>query len=265
LKPGMEIGNQQAGPTIATVDRGTPWWIWVLCILSVLCCCLCCLFYVMKKPVSESLPEERKPFKEDAFTGLIFDDGSRRILIEPKYRPLGIKHDHVAPIIVTEFTVNSYAKKELKIQKDWKLVAINGDELNESTDFEMVSQKLGNYMHDFELWPLALEFRGKQNTVASGSFMSRPIGIEFERRAPIRVSSVAAGSFAETKGIKSGMQLTKIGDEDVSDRKRPYKEVLDLFKEAVLALDNVNQTEKALAGQDNYFDKAGSQATLGSN
>merc|ERR1719410_280439 len=220
----------------------------------------------MRKPVPDFVPEEQQPMKQEPLpSGLIFDDGSVRHMVDPEFRPLGIKHDHVAPIIVKEFTVNSYAKKALEIKKGWKLVAINGDELNESTDFEMVSQKLGNYMQDFELWPLNLEFRGRQNMVASGQFKSRPIGIEFERRAPIRVSSVTAGSFADSIGVKTGMQLTKIGDEDVSDKKRPYKEVLDMFKEAVLALDTSTGNEKAVAGRDNYFDRDGSQATLGSN
>jgi len=53
LKPGMTVGNQQIGSTIASINNGIPWWIWVLCILFIQSCCLYSLFRIMKKPVPE--------------------------------------------------------------------------------------------------------------------------------------------------------------------------------------------------------------------
>jgi len=259
LLPGMKVGDQQVGSSIATIDAGTPWWIWLLCIMSILCCCLCCLFCIMKKQLP--VKGEENPEAELVGTGLDFDTGEEIRTIFPKYRPLGIKHDHEAPIIVKEFTINSYAKSELDIQKGWKLVAINGEQLNDSTDFGWVSNKLGDYMKDFPLWTLALEFKGKGNDVIMSEFLSRPIGVEFENRSPIRVSSVVQGSPADKKGIKPGMLLTKIGQEDVSG-KRPYKEVLNLFKEAVISLDTADKGQIAVAGQDHYFDRQGSHTTV---
>jgi hypothetical protein len=282
LLPGMTIGDQQVGSSIATIDSGTPWWIWLLCILAILFCCLCCLFFVMQKALP--LKAEEEPAPEPVGTGLDFDDGERIITIFPQYRPLGIKHFNEAPIIVKEFTVNSYAKSELEIQKGWKLVAINGEQLNETTDFAWVSNKLGDYMKEFPLWPLALEFKPKANDYITHEFLSRPIGVEFENRAPIRVSSVVKGSPADAKGIKPGMLLTKIGQEDVSNARggvsgssmslgsntprtpgtpgnQRYKEVLHLFKEAVLALDTSDGDQMAVAGQSHWFDGPGGRAT----
>jgi len=181
--------------------------------------------------------------------GLDFDTGSEIVTIVPEYRPLGIKHNNVAPIVVREFTVNSYAKNKLPIQKDWKLVAINGEQLNDSTNFKEVSEKLGNYMKELPLWPLPLDFKLKTGEVKQLEFTQRPIGVEFERRTPIRVSDVTPGSPASIAGVQTGWEVTKIGDQD-TDRKRPYAEVLAIFKEGVTGIDRADGSQRALAGQE---------------
>merc|ERR1712008_138257 len=101
------------------------------------------------------------------------------------------------------------------------------------------------------LWPLPLDFKLKTGEVKQFEFTQRPIGVEFERKTPIRVSSVAPGSPASIAGVKTGWEVIKIGDED-TDRKRPCKEVLAIFKEGAAAIDDRFDSEDR---QDNLAQK----------
>merc|ERR1719410_1594689 len=256
----MTIGHQQLGPSIATITIGPPWWSYLLGLLAIIFCCLCCLLFFFcfkRKPVLED-ESRTEPLLEEAeeAAGLDFDNGSEIITVFPEWRPLGIKHNNIAPIVVNEFTVNSYAKNKLPIQIGWKLVAIGGEQLNDSTDFKEVSEKLGDYMQELPLWPLPIDFRLKTGEVKRFEFIQRPIGIEFERKSPIRVSAVAPGSPASVQGVQTGWQVIKIGDED-TDGKRPYKEVLNIFKEGVTAVDKKDNSQRALAGQNTILDFTG--------
>mmetsp|Transcript_91653 Transcript_91653/g.285664 ORF Transcript_91653/g.285664 Transcript_91653/m.285664 type:complete len:1020 (-) Transcript_91653:377-3436(-) len=254
LKPGESIRNQSVGPTIARLDLGLPWWLALLAALLALCCCFCCLYRVMRKPKpvykpmppAETTPEpqpapalpQSPPPKPEGLR-LDFNDNGAIRTVYAMYRPLGVKHNYMAPIIAHDFTINSYAKQELGVKDSWKLTRIADEELNEDSNFDRVNSKLSSYMKDFPLWPLPLEFRksvdGSNTHVIK--FVERPIGLEFSNVAPIQVGKIYPDSPAARQGVEVGWFLTRIGDFDVHENHN-FREVMKYFKEGVQPLDD---------------------------
>uniref|UniRef100_A0A7S4W516 PDZ domain-containing protein n=1 Tax=Alexandrium monilatum TaxID=311494 RepID=A0A7S4W516_9DINO len=266
FQEGESIRSQSVGPTIAKVNLGMPWWLALFAALLVLCCCFCCLYRVMEKPrpiyrpmpTVEAEPEppvkaEPEPPKPEPVSKpltppppprpeglrLDFDDRGTIRTVYARYRPLGIKHNRVAPIVAHAFTVNSYAKEELKVKDGWTLVAIDGVDLQNRTDFDAVEAELHRHMQGFPLWPLPLEFRLGESDSSKRveKFVERPIGLEFLNVAPIRVGKIYPDSPAEMQGVQVGWVLTKIGERDVHEN-HDFREVMGVFKEGVEALDD---------------------------
>lgn len=244
LKPGVKIGDQMLGPNIATIDKGMPWWTMFLVGLSTLCCCLCCLFFVMAKPkpaYTPMPPVEEPPPAPDGLR-LDFEENGEVHTVYAKWRPLGIKHEDVAPIIAHEFTINSYAKDDLGVKKGWKLRRIGDEELEDNPNFGEVNSKLHDWMKDFPLWPLPMVF-SDGGVSKDAKFVERPIGIEFSNSAPIKVTTVYEGSPAAEQGITEGMTVTKIGEADVRDN-TDFRKVMEIFYEGVQPLDHQGKTYK---------------------
>jgi len=238
LEPGQRVGDRQFGDVVARVDEGPPWWMYFLGVLGALVSCTGCVFCAMKKPIPYAPLIEPEPEKPEGLR-LDFQDDKIKRTVYAKWRPLGIKHNHVAPIISNDFTINSYAKTALGVKEGWELTRVGDEELNDNKDFEAVNSKLVKHMKDFPLWPLSLEFR---KTYTSGNpvsvpFVERPIGIEFTNRAPIKVSKVYGDSPAACAKVKEGWYLTKIGEADVT-RSCNFSEVITLLKEGVTPLDD---------------------------
>uniref|UniRef100_A0A7S4SSD0 Lipoyl-binding domain-containing protein n=1 Tax=Alexandrium monilatum TaxID=311494 RepID=A0A7S4SSD0_9DINO len=243
LKPGASVEMQQMGSNIACLDQGPPWWLGILAVFLLLCCCLGLLCGVMKKPtpykpmpVAEPEPAPAEP-KPDGLR-LDFEDGKSVRTVYAKRRPLGIKHQFKAPIVAHDFTINSYARQELGVKDGWKLRRIGDEELYDNPNFDEVNAKLTHYMKDFELWPLPIDFKKSHNSpeVQTVEFRTRPIGIEFTNRAPIKVSKIYPGSPAQAYGVQEGMFVTRIGDADVNHNTN-FREVISHFNEGVQPLD----------------------------
>mmetsp|Transcript_31198 Transcript_31198/g.60265 ORF Transcript_31198/g.60265 Transcript_31198/m.60265 type:complete len:223 (-) Transcript_31198:303-971(-) len=170
--------------------------------------------------------------------GLDFESHGITYRVFPKYRPLGIKHDNVAPIFANEFTINSYAKTALGIAKGWKLVAIAGEELTAKESIATTIVKLDAFMANFALWPLVLEFKRKLSSTTSEAFefSERPLGIVLDsRHFPVKVVSIVKDSPAERLGVKASWYLTKIAGQDVQHG-RSYVEVMKMLEEVLAAL-----------------------------
>jgi len=252
LNPGETIGSQQTGGTIAKIYVGPPWWLLLLFALMVLCCLLCALFMVMKKPIPYTPmepeppapePQAPEPVEEPPPEGLRldFDENGTIHTVYAKYRPLGIKHNELVPIIAHDFTINSYAKMDLKVQKGWKLVRIGDADVHDSTDFSDVSHKLVEHMKDFPLWPLPLMFKKQREEndtqELTVKFLERPLGLVFSNHAPIQILKVMEDSPAYAAGIKEGWFLTGVGEYDVHNNS-DFRDVMKHFKEGVKALDD---------------------------
>jgi len=248
LEPGQRVGDRQFGVNIARIDEGPPWWLYFLSVFGALICCIGCVFPVMKKPEPYVPIIEPEPEKPEGLR-LDFEDEQVKRTVYAKWRPLGIKHNHVAPIVSNDFTINSYAKMALGVREGWKLTRVADEELNDSTDFDAVNDKLATHMKDFPLWPLNLEFRKTYTTgtPVRVAFVERPIGIEFTNRAPIKVSKVYGDSPAACLNVKEGWYLTKIGEADVT-KSSNFTEVITLLKEGVCPLDDFGKEYKTSNG-----------------
>jgi len=175
---------------------------------------------------------------------LDFEDTNGKLhTVWAEYRPIGIKHSQKAPIVVTSFTLNSYAKNALGVKQGWMLVGINEESVRGDTNFNRVGATLEHYISQFPVWPLELEFRetleSEERTIVT--FEERPIGIEFFRRSPIQVEHINYGSPADVKGVKAHWYITRIGDTDVLDNHN-FHEVRAMLYEAVKPLNEKEET-----------------------
>jgi len=209
-----------------------------------------CLFFIMKKPEPElevkksEVQEELKPLirrlNDQPKQGckLDFERPDKSIhSVYAQFRPLGIHHGSVAPLVASDFTVNSYAKDALGVEKEYILVGISGDSVRGDSDWGRVSSKLNEHLSQFPQWPLQIEFRetleSQPHTI---TFVEKPIGLEFFRRAPVQVERVLPSSPAAAKGVSSGWFITKIGDSDIQHNSN-FQQVMAILKDAVKPLD----------------------------
>jgi len=257
IVPGERISDQQTGDTLFVIETATPWWTTLMCILTVICCLMCCMFLIMKKPIpsgafraakSDEMIETRERIEyhrryrstkcSRQGCRLDFEDTNGKLhTVWAQYRPIGIKHSQKAPIVVTSFTLNSYAKNALGVKQGWMLVGINEESVRGDTNFNRVGATLEYYISQFPVWPLELEFREKLESEESTvvSFQERPIGLEFFRRSPIQVEHINPGSPADLKGVKTHWYITRIGDSDVLDNHN-FHEVRAMLYEGVKPL-----------------------------
>merc|ERR1719458_1019773 len=192
----------------------------------------------------KSCKKEQLCTGEEDDLGLDFEGHGTIHRVYPKYRPLGIKHDSVAPIFASEFTVNSYAESVLGIDKGWKLVAINGEELTPADTIATTTAKLDAYMVGLKLWPLVLEFTHKLGSATREvfEFCERPLGIVLDSRYyPVKVASIIKDSPAARLGVKASWYLTNIAGHDVQ-RGRNLHEVMKMLAEVVAALEGPAQS-----------------------
>eukprot|EP00420_Gonyaulax_spinifera_P022702 CAMPEP_0197914346 /NCGR_PEP_ID=MMETSP1439-20131203/78366_1 /TAXON_ID=66791 /ORGANISM="Gonyaulax spinifera, Strain CCMP409" /LENGTH=186 /DNA_ID=CAMNT_0043536255 /DNA_START=66 /DNA_END=623 /DNA_ORIENTATION=- len=183
--------------------------------------------------VEDAQEPEGEPYRHTPLgLRLDWDDGESIHTIYASRRPLGIKHNYVAPIVAQDFTINSYAKMVLRVQEGWQLTHIGGEELHDCADFPTVEGKLNRGLQHFDLWPLEIDFQtssSAQATVKTVQFTERPLGVEFANRSPIRVRKVYKNSPAWAAGVKEGWFITRIGEVQLNSQVK-FKEVITYFQ-----------------------------------
>ena len=65
-------------------------------------------------------------------------------------------------------------------------------------------------------------------------FSKKPLGLTFNKEAPVVITAVAPGSTGQARNVKTGMVLARIGDTDVTDME--YDEVFKLIMEGMKPL-----------------------------
>jgi len=65
-------------------------------------------------------------------------------------------------------------------------------------------------------------------------FSKKPLGLVFNREAPVVIDTVRPGSTAQARNVKTGMVLARIGDTDVTDME--YNEIIKLIIEGMSPL-----------------------------
>jgi len=247
---------------------GWPWWLVVLTATALLCClCACLICCWVNRPrggrtasfpappktslTSEMPPEPSgrdvpgpKPVlvpdtPDVQSLKLEFSDRGTIRAVNVKFRPLGIKNHFQAPIVVQDFTANSYAKIELGVREGWKLVAIGNHDVSKNRNFDEVNSLLHEQMKGLPVWPLAVELRRRLESAEAiiVRFSERPLGLEFANVTPIEVSKVHRDSPADKAGVQAGWYITKIADYDVQEHHN-IREVMHILNEGVQYLDD---------------------------
>jgi len=65
-------------------------------------------------------------------------------------------------------------------------------------------------------------------------FSKKPLGLTFNKEAPVVIRTVAPGSTGQARNVKTGMVLVRIGDADVTDME--YDEIFKLIMEGMKPL-----------------------------
>jgi hypothetical protein len=179
-------------------------------------------------------PERKTDSHPAAGLRLDFMDGGRVVTVYAEHYPLGIKHDHNDPAIVSGFFANSYAKANLGVQIGWRLVGIDdmlpGDGLNLNA--------LADMMGKLSAWPLEITFKLGTRGAAEDKvcvFTEKPLGIELASGAPARVRRIQAGSPAQAAGVCAGWLIVRIGQDPVQPD-AVFKEILGQLQQATVAL-----------------------------
>jgi len=75
-------------------------------------------------------------------------------------------------------------------------------------------------------------------------FSKKPLGLVFNKEAPVVITSVNPGSAAQARNVKTGMVLARIGDTDVTDM--DYNEIIKLIMEGMSPLPGPLHKEELL-------------------
>eukprot|EP00747_Dinoflagellata_sp_TGD_P165023 gnl/TRDRNA2_/TRDRNA2_185781_c0_seq1.p1 gnl/TRDRNA2_/TRDRNA2_185781_c0~~gnl/TRDRNA2_/TRDRNA2_185781_c0_seq1.p1 ORF type:complete len:126 (-),score=31.18 gnl/TRDRNA2_/TRDRNA2_185781_c0_seq1:123-500(-) len=81
---------------------------------------------------------------------------------------------------------------------------------------------------------LMLGLQKDDGSVVELSFRRRPLGLDFEKKAPIMIKKVQAKSHAEDVGLKVGWTVVSINGEDVTKKDFAYQ--YDCIRKASKAL-----------------------------
>jgi len=161
--------------------------------------------------------------------------GQRRV-IYAKYRPLGIKMQHVCPIVIEDFKFNSYAKQQLDVERGWQLLRVGDHDMSTTQEFGRAKDVLNEHQLGLPVWPLRLDFEDpKTNKSSTFYFQHKPIGIEFTNKAPITVKKVYENSPAASFKVQKQWVITRIGSQ-VKAQELDFAVLMRLLKEGVQPL-----------------------------
>jgi len=135
-------------------------------------------------------------------------------------RPIGVEF-YKDPLVVKGVAPGGDAE-EFGIQEGWQMHSINGrsvSELEPHGVIEMIA-KLSSDASDADKKKqpvLELTFSIEDGEVSTACFESRPIGVEFYRKSPVKVKSVSPGSKAALGGLQPGWIIHAINGLEVMD------------------------------------------------
>lgn len=239
------VEEVQAIETRLAARRAFPWWI-VAAALGVCCILLLIYFFCCGKAEAKPAPSYEKFAVIETPTKVKQEEETAPLLLPPEnpeiswhrenpvvflppgvpldfdgktyqieYRPLGISFHQKAPITIDEFVVNSYAKYK-GLKEGMRLTKIRDYDVHGGQQYKDVHHHLLAALEPLPVWPLRVDFKTETGMVRHFKFQEKPLGIQFNRSAPIKVDRVKQSSLAQEKGVQVGWQIVKIADEDVS-------------------------------------------------
>eukprot|EP00747_Dinoflagellata_sp_TGD_P168669 gnl/TRDRNA2_/TRDRNA2_195622_c0_seq1.p1 gnl/TRDRNA2_/TRDRNA2_195622_c0~~gnl/TRDRNA2_/TRDRNA2_195622_c0_seq1.p1 ORF type:complete len:128 (-),score=22.85 gnl/TRDRNA2_/TRDRNA2_195622_c0_seq1:110-493(-) len=70
---------------------------------------------------------------------------------------------------------------------------------------------------------MVVDFKLHDGKIQTIVFQRKPLGLDFEKKAPIVVSKVQTGSHAEKIGVRIGMTMVKICGQDITEKDFTYQ------------------------------------------
>jgi len=260
---GDEIGdvkqNIKGKAVIAVIEPeepGIPWWVWLLLAAALALCIallllLCCFpkekpkeTYKALPPVKDALPPPPPPpAAVPPGLRLDFDDHLGNIkTIYATYRPLGIINRESAPINVDDLTFNSYAMS-MGVRETWTIVRVGNVDVRGKTNYSEVKGLVNDGLKNYPIWPLKMELtQGGSGAKQSYEFPCRPLGFEFDNKAPIKVKQVYPNSQAQEKGMKGAKDnetwvVSNLNNIDLPIEEHDFQKVFGMLKDGTRALD----------------------------
>jgi len=293
LDPGMPIDDAIDGSVIAVVGDAQPMWLWWLlgalaaCLLLLTAFLCCCLrgggrsdndkwAPLKNKQDSRSIlavhhsslpePEEEEGPRPPGLRLVWADNEGERRIAYSQYRPLGIRMQHVCPIVIEDFKFNSYAKQQLEVERGWELLRVGDIDMSTTTEFGRARDILNEHQRSLPVWPLRLDFEDpKTKQARTFHFAHKPIGIEFTNKAPITVKKVYENSPASNFKVQTQWVITRIGSQ-VKAQELDFAVLMRLLKEGVEPLGEWEARDRPDQGQpgqqqsishpDDPFDRA---------
>jgi hypothetical protein len=260
--PGDVIGevkqNKHGEAIIAVIGKGgsgIPWMLIGLIAAAVIAIVLFLMMYPEKKKetykaLPQPPPPPPPPRSEPAGLRFDFDDhkGNTKT-IYATMRPLGITIDESAPITVKDLTFNSYAKS-LGVQPGWTIIRVGSTDVKDKTDFKEVAGLVNNGLAAYPCYPLKMELV-KSGTAETKTFefACRPLGFEFDNKAPIKVKRVYPNSYALSLEMKDFQQdqetwtVTKIADIACAPDNHNFQTIFQYMKDGTKALDPYTESD----------------------
>lgn len=147
---------------------------------------------------------------------LLFDISNCKRSIEFTKAPLGFEVKlQSCPPIVCRVLPHSHAE-ELGVEAGWRILEIDGQnvtrQLGEEAGRLIRTHSLERFDYIEESFSLGFEVDGKNKFAV---FCKRPLGLEFKKDNPFKVSSVESGSSAASQGVQPEWRLAEVAGEDV--------------------------------------------------
>mmetsp|Transcript_49834 Transcript_49834/g.113432 ORF Transcript_49834/g.113432 Transcript_49834/m.113432 type:complete len:294 (-) Transcript_49834:161-1042(-) len=188
-------------------------------------------------------PPPPPPAKVPPGLRLDFDDHLGNIkTIYATYRPLGIINRESAPINVDDLTFNSYAMS-LGVRETWTIVHVGNVDVRGKTNYAEVKGLIDNGLKSYPVWPLKMELtQAGTGAKKNYEFNCRPLGFEFDNKAPIKVKQVYPNSQAQEKGMKGAKDnetwvVSNLNNIDLPIEEHDFQKVFGMLKDGTRALD----------------------------
>jgi predicted metalloprotease with PDZ domain len=168
--------------------------------------------YKKEAPV-EVAPVEKEMAQDKASLSIKFElPVSQKTVIFTK-KPLGLDFDKEAPIIIKRVQPERHGA-ELGVEAGWRILSLNDEDVGDK-NFEYIYSKLQSEA----CLTIKFEVPGCHKTV---NFTKRPLGLDFEKKAPIIMKRVQPEAHGAELGVEAGWKILSVNDEDVGDKDYQY-------------------------------------------
>jgi hypothetical protein len=190
-------------------------------------------------------PAPVAPVEEKPGVKIVFDTSFDKQTVTIESRPIGLWFDRKVPVKVA--TVRSeFAGAKAGIKEGWTILSVNDEDVS-SLDYTSTMSVLDKYVKKLP------EARGSTGvdivfTDPAGKDLTynaqwKPLGLEFEKKVPIKVMSARNGAYGTLLGVKPGMTFKSVGSQDLTKCKS-YDEALAALKTNLGSLPVLAENEK---------------------